>query len=99
MDVKVGSKVSKRGGDYRFDGVCVSVFTKTSGAVLYVVEDDRGGLHIYSRSNLDIEGDAVAPQRSPQQSGEACSTCGNFSLVRSGTCLTCQVCGTTTGCG
>lgn len=35
----------------------------------------------------------------PHQSGEACSTCGNFSLVRSGTCLTCQMCGTTTGCG
>lgn len=31
-------------------------------------------------------------------SGEACRECGNFNLVRSGTCMTCQDCGTTTGC-
>lgn len=30
--------------------------------------------------------------------GDACINCGNFSLRRSGTCLTCEACGTTTGC-
>lgn len=30
--------------------------------------------------------------------GEACRECGNFTLVRSGTCLSCNTCGTTTGC-
>lgn len=44
----VGSKVSKVGGDYRFDGTVVAVFTKLSSLVRYVVEDDRGVLHIYS---------------------------------------------------
>lgn len=30
--------------------------------------------------------------------GDACSYCGGMQLVRSGTCMTCQTCGTTTGC-
>ena len=30
--------------------------------------------------------------------GEACGTCGNFTLVRNGTCLKCETCGGTTGC-
>jgi ribonucleoside-diphosphate reductase alpha chain len=30
--------------------------------------------------------------------GEACSECGNFTLVRNGTCLKCDTCGSTTGC-
>ena len=31
-------------------------------------------------------------------SGDACGSCGNFTLVRNGTCLKCDSCGTTSGC-
>jgi len=31
-------------------------------------------------------------------SGDACSQCGQFTLVRNGTCLKCDNCGTTSGC-
>jgi ribonucleoside-diphosphate reductase alpha chain len=30
--------------------------------------------------------------------GEACGNCGNFTLVRNGTCMKCDTCGSTTGC-
>ncbi|MCK1299998.1 vitamin B12-dependent ribonucleotide reductase [Bradyrhizobium sp. 24] len=30
--------------------------------------------------------------------GEMCSECGNFTLVRNGTCMKCDTCGSTTGC-
>ena len=30
--------------------------------------------------------------------GEACGECGNFTLVRNGTCLKCDTCGATSGC-
>ena len=30
--------------------------------------------------------------------GDACGECGNFTLVRNGTCLKCDTCGGTTGC-
>jgi ribonucleoside-diphosphate reductase alpha chain len=31
-------------------------------------------------------------------SGDACTTCGQFTMVRNGTCLKCDSCGTTSGC-
>ncbi|WP_420604719.1 hypothetical protein [Methylobacterium sp.] len=31
--------------------------------------------------------------------GDACPLCGSFMMKRAGTCLTCQACGSTTGCG
>jgi ribonucleoside-diphosphate reductase alpha chain len=30
--------------------------------------------------------------------GDACDECGNFTLVRNGTCMKCDTCGSTTGC-
>ena len=30
--------------------------------------------------------------------GDPCSALGNFTLVRNGTCLKCDTCGSTTGC-
>lgn len=49
---KLYDKVEKVGGDYTFVGIVMAVFTKSSGQIRYVVEDDRGVLHIYSASNL-----------------------------------------------
>jgi len=46
--------------------------------------------------------DHVAEKRSQARmkgyTGEACGECGNFTLVRNGTCLKCDTCGATTGC-
>jgi len=30
--------------------------------------------------------------------GDACGGCGNFTLVRNGTCMKCNTCGSTSGC-
>ncbi len=30
--------------------------------------------------------------------GDACSGCGNYTLVRNGTCMKCNTCGETSGC-
>jgi ribonucleoside-diphosphate reductase alpha chain len=30
--------------------------------------------------------------------GDACGECGNFTLVRNGTCMKCVTCGSTSGC-
>lgn len=50
--LNVGDRVSKVGGDYTFEGIIVAGFYKLSGAPRYVVEDDRGVLHVYSFKNL-----------------------------------------------
>lgn len=62
--INLGDKVEKVGGDYAFVGFVVAKFNKVgavsamtggplfSGALRFVVEDDRGILHIYSEKNL-----------------------------------------------
>ena len=54
--LKVHDLVVKEGGDYSFEGCVVGVITKRSGAVRYVVEDDRGLLFIFNRKQLVFMG-------------------------------------------
>ena len=42
--------------------------------------------------------DALTQARSKGYEGEACGDCGNFTLVRNGTCMKCVTCGATSGC-
>ncbi|HZP19270.1 MAG TPA: vitamin B12-dependent ribonucleotide reductase [Bauldia sp.] len=44
------------------------------------------------------ETDQRAAARLRGYQGDACGECGNFTLVRNGTCLKCDTCGNTTGC-
>src|SRR5262249_7076526 len=39
-----------------------------------------------------------AEARAKGHEGEACGECGNFTLLRNGTCMKCDTCGSTTGC-
>jgi ribonucleoside-diphosphate reductase alpha chain len=39
-----------------------------------------------------------AEARARGYEGEACGECQNFTLVRNGTCMKCDTCGSTTGC-
>jgi ribonucleoside-diphosphate reductase alpha chain len=45
-----------------------------------------------------MEAEKRAEAKAQGYEGEACGECGNFTLVRSGTCLKCNTCGGTTGC-
>ncbi len=44
------------------------------------------------------EVDHVAKARKKGYMGDPCGECGNFTLVRNGTCLKCETCGATSGC-
>jgi ribonucleoside-diphosphate reductase alpha chain len=46
----------------------------------------------------NIEADRVAEARVKGYEGESCRECGNFTLLRNGTCLKCDTCGGTSGC-
>ncbi|WP_159727034.1 vitamin B12-dependent ribonucleotide reductase [Methylosinus sp. Ce-a6] len=60
----------------------------------------RGGL-AFSK-DVDWSNSSVNARREQARlkgyEGEACPECGNFTLVRNGTCLKCDTCGGTTGC-
>lgn len=69
-----GTEVEKLGGDYTFAGPVVGVARKLSGAVRYVVEDDRGALHIFRGEQLrrPPAGDATSrPCQGEGQAGDA----------------------------
>jgi len=40
----------------------------------------------------------AAEARMKGYEGDACGNCGNFTLVRNGTCMKCNTCGSTSGC-
>src|SRR5690606_1363554 len=40
----------------------------------------------------------AAEARMKGYEGESCGECGNFTMVRNGTCLKCDTCGATSGC-
>jgi ribonucleoside-diphosphate reductase alpha chain len=40
----------------------------------------------------------VAEARMKGYEGDPCGECGNFTLVRNGTCMKCNTCGATSGC-
>jgi ribonucleoside-diphosphate reductase alpha chain len=57
----------------------------------------------WSRTEARAEAKALAAEKRAEAKaqgyeGEACGECGNFTLVRNGTCLKCNTCGSTTGC-
>jgi ribonucleoside-diphosphate reductase alpha chain len=47
---------------------------------------------------LDPRGEAVRLARLQGYEGDPCAECGNFTLVRNGSCLKCATCGATSGC-
>ncbi len=51
-----------------------------------------------AREQKDAVADRRAEARMKGYVGEACPECANFTLVRNGTCLKCDTCGSTTGC-
>jgi len=42
--------------------------------------------------------DKIREARMKGYEGDSCGECGNFTLVRNGTCLKCDTCGSTSGC-
>ncbi|MEZ5908009.1 MAG: vitamin B12-dependent ribonucleotide reductase [Hyphomicrobiaceae bacterium] len=53
-----------------------------------------GSLAIAERPRMD----RIVEARLKGYEGESCGACGNFTLVRNGTCLKCDTCGGTSGC-
>jgi len=52
----------------------------------------------YSNSPISERAARVHEARMKGYEGDNCPECGNFTLVRNGTCLKCDTCGSTTGC-
>ena len=51
-----------------------------------------------AREQAPSKAERRAEAKAKGYEGEMCSECGNFTLVRNGTCMKCDTCGSTTGC-
>jgi ribonucleoside-diphosphate reductase alpha chain len=73
-----------------------------AGAVAAAVGDGtRAAMAALSSAVLaamDARASLAREARLKGYEGDACSECGNFTLVRNGTCLKCNTCGATSGC-
>jgi ribonucleoside-diphosphate reductase alpha chain len=59
----------------------------------------NGGPHHGSGNGNGTEADGeIQIAKMKGYEGDPCPVCGNFTLVRSGTCMRCDTCGSTTGC-
>lgn len=61
---------------------------------------DEEGLITSEKRSVNAAGttSSASQARFRGYTGDSCGECGHFTLVRNGTCLKCETCGTTTGC-
>jgi ribonucleoside-diphosphate reductase alpha chain len=87
-----------------------AVRSDTSGATAVTTAGaDRplfdGILAVAATATIEAAGDEresrleqIRTARMKGYEGDSCGECGNFTLVRNGTCLKCNTCGSTSGC-
>lgn len=83
---KDGGRVESKSRTQTFD-------SETSGQIIESV-----GKATTTENGLPPGSSARQQSRARGYTGDACPECGHFTLVRNGTCLKCDVCGSTTGC-
>ncbi len=57
-----------------------------------------GAVEASVSATIDPTLDRIREAQALGYEGDACGECGNFTLVRNGTCLKCATCGATSGC-
>ncbi|HZC57642.1 MAG TPA: vitamin B12-dependent ribonucleotide reductase [Xanthobacteraceae bacterium] len=102
-----GGSAEGRGGTSNVTALSVSgARSETAGATALKAEPEQKLSPAQAlEQRFDVRANAKqaaaekrAEARAKGYEGEACGECGNFTLVRNGTCLKCDTCGSTTGC-
>ena len=60
--------------------------------------DIDGPLALSPMPAEDLRLNRIRTARMKGYEGDSCGECGNFTLIRNGTCLKCDTCGATSGC-
>jgi hypothetical protein len=74
---------------------------KVDASVEEIARQLQGQLDARVKTRLakeNLEADLRAEAKVKGYEGESCRECGNFTLLRNGTCLKCDTCGGTSGC-
>jgi len=90
-----------RGSQAKFPGsVTKALGSSPSGSMYQSMEAHDQTNVIVMEENYPRESEVIkiVEARIKGYEGDACSSCGSFTLVRNGTCMKCDTCGGTTGC-
>jgi ribonucleoside-diphosphate reductase alpha chain len=100
METAVAALEDHTGGFPAVEGD-TAVYPMTDGATALKAETVMYARRTVTRADVSVksrESDLRAEARIRGYEGEHCRECGNFTLVRNGTCLKCDTCGGTSGC-
>ena len=84
-----------------FNGGIESAMTSARTAAAVKSGGDGAALRttrVSAASTTTLGATAATRARMQGFEGEACGECGNYTLVRNGTCMKCNTCGATSGC-
>jgi ribonucleoside-diphosphate reductase alpha chain len=102
-----GETVASSGGDGYVAVSSIKESTKVSAGVSGAGRELNGSNGSASSAvtvektvveSVDLHLERVREARMKGYEGDACGDCGNFTLVRNGTCMKCVTCGATSGC-
>jgi len=77
-------------------GMAAAMAHGTDGALAMAFSDATIGATALASGTVAL--DARTKARLQGYEGEACAECGNYTMVRNGTCMKCNTCGGTSGC-
>ncbi|MBT3373570.1 MAG: vitamin B12-dependent ribonucleotide reductase [Rhodospirillaceae bacterium] len=86
-----GKNAGQAGGDSESGG-SIAMASAGNGAAVAVAVSPQ------VRDEVDQRLDRIREARMKGYEGDACGECGNFTLLRNGTCMKCDTCGGTSGC-
>jgi ribonucleoside-diphosphate reductase alpha chain len=77
-----------------------AAYVSDGGTALAVgfAEETTAILDIDSDGKVKSEAERRVEARMKGYEGDSCGECGNFTLLRNGTCMKCDTCGSTSGC-
>ena len=93
-------------GDFEDEREMVDLSEIKASVEAQIVTDNPVGAQVASleaalsskQAAKDAHARRVAEARMKGFEGDSCGACGNFTLVRNGTCMKCNTCGSTSGC-
>ncbi|MGE4527716.1 MAG: vitamin B12-dependent ribonucleotide reductase [Rhodospirillaceae bacterium] len=80
------------------DGMAATLMSTTAVTAGAVTAGASSGVAVSASAAPSARAVQIQQARMKGYEGDSCPECGNFTLVRNGTCLKCDTCGSTTGC-
>ncbi|MGY9105403.1 MAG: TSCPD domain-containing protein, partial [Alphaproteobacteria bacterium] len=94
------AEVMLQPGEIEVEAALAQISAEVAEAVANPVGEVMEALEVrIAQSTVhNVQAQRVAEARLKGYEGDACGACGNFTLLRNGTCMKCDTCGGTSGC-